>query len=198
MTFASETIERAIEALTLLPTIGRKTAQRLVFFLLREPKETVETIANALLALTEKVQLCSTCYNFTDTDPCAICASPRRNRSVICVVESPGDVVVIESTHEFSGLYHVLHGTLNPLEGIGPEDLKIKELLARLDENVQEVILALNPTVEGEVTAQYLSRLIKPLNITVTRIARGVPIGSELEYADEETIARALQGRVPL
>ncbi len=198
MTFASETIERAIEALTLLPTIGRKTAQRLVFFLLREPKETVETIASALLALTEKVQLCSTCYNFTDTDPCAICASPRRNRSVICVVESPSDVVVIESTHEFSGLYHVLHGTLNPLEGIGPEDLKIKELLARLDENVKEVILALNPTVEGEVTAQYLSRLIKPLNITVTRIARGVPIGSELEYADEETIARALQGRVPL
>ncbi len=198
MTFASETIERAIEALTLLPTIGRKTAQRLVFFLLREPKETVETIASALLALTEKVQLCSTCYNFTDTDPCAICASPRRNRSVICVVESPSDVVVIESTHEFSGLYHVLHGTLNPLEGVGPEDLKIKELLARLDENVKEVILALNPTVEGEVTAQYLSRLIKPLNITVTRIARGVPIGSELEYADEETIARALQGRVPL
>ncbi len=198
MTFASETIERAIEALTLLPTIGRKTAQRLVFFLLHEPKETVETIASALLALTEKVQLCSTCYNFTDTDPCAICASPRRNRSVICVVESPSDVVVIESTHEFSGLYHVLHGTLNPLEGIGPEDLKIKELLARLDESVKEVILALNPTVEGEVTAQYLSRLIKPLNITVTRIARGVPIGSELEYADEETIARALQGRVPL
>ncbi len=198
MSFASETIERAIEALTLLPTIGRKTAQRLVFFLLRQPKETVETIASALLALTEKVQLCSICCNFTDTDPCKICTSPRRQRSIICVVESPSDVGIIENTREFQGLYHVLHGTLNPLEGIGPEDLKIKELLTRLNDEVEEVILALNPTVEGEVTAQYLSRLIKPLNITVTRIARGVPIGSELEYTDEETIARALQGRIPL
>lgn len=198
MPFPSETIEKAIEALTLLPTIGRKTAQRLVFFLLRQPKETTLTIVNALSALTENVRLCSICYNYTDVDPCPICTSSKRVHSVLCVVESPSDVLIIEKTNEFRGLYHVLHGTLNPLEGVGPEDLRIKELLSRLNKDVEEVILALNPTVEGEVTTQYLFRLLKPLGIKITRIARGVPIGSELEYTDEETIARALQGRIPL
>jgi recombination protein RecR len=144
------------------------------------------------------VQYCSICFNLTDSDPCAICSSQKRSSKVICVVEEPNDLMAIERTNDFKGQFHVLHGTLNPLEGIGPNDLKIKELLVRLEHDVEEVILALNPNVEGEVTTQYITKLIKPLGITVSRIARGIPMGSDLEFADDATIARAIEGRISL
>ena len=201
MIYTSEAIESAIESLSALPTIGRKTAQRLTLHLLRQPKEDVEKLANALLTMKEKVRYCSQCCNLTESDPCNVCTSAKRNRGMICVVEEPSDLFAIERTNEYFGLYHVLHGALNPLEGIGPNELKIKELLVRLGEgqtgeDAQEIILAMNPNVEGEVTTQYLVKLLKPLGIKVSRLARGIPMGSDLEFADEATVSRALQGRV--
>jgi recombination protein RecR len=197
MHYTSKSIEKLVESFASLPSIGRKTAQRLTFFLLRQPDEYVKKFAEALSSLKENVTFCSVCYNYTEQDPCPICSSPKRDKSVICVVEEPTDVLAIEKTNEFFGVYHVLHGAINPLEGISPEELKIKELLRRLD-GVKEIILALNPSVEGEVTIQYLARLIKPLNLKVSRIASGVPMGSSLEFTDEATLSRALYGRIVL
>lgn len=198
MQFTSNAIETVIESFSSLPTIGRKTAQRLALYLLRQPEEEVAKLANALLDMKQKVRYCSVCFNLTESDPCAICSSNRRNRSIICVVEEPNDLLAIERTNDYFGLYHVLHGALNPLEGIGPNELKIKELLERLGSEVAELILATNPNVEGEVTTQYITKLVKPLGVRVSRIARGIPMGSDLEFADDATIARALQGRVEL
>jgi recombination protein RecR len=196
MTIFSPSIERAIEALTKLPTIGRKSAQRLVFHLLRQPHEEVEQLAQALLELKSNVRYCSICYTFTEHDPCPLCTSPNRDREIICVVEQPSDVFAIERTGEYRGLYHVLHGALDPLQGITADQLKIEPLLERLRSGgVREVIVALNPTVEGEVTTHYLAKLIAPMGIAITRIARGVPVGMDLEFADEATLSRALAGR---
>jgi len=194
MLYTSESIERIVDLFSTLPTIGRKTAQRLTFHLLRQSTEFVDSFAYALVELKKNVQYCSSCFNYTETDPCPICSSTKRNKTIICVVEEPNDVFAIEKTSEFHGLYHVLHGVLNPLEGITQNDIKIRELLQRL-ENVEEVILALNPSVEGEVTTQFIAKLLKPLEIKTTRIARGIPIGSDLEFADEATICRAIEGR---
>jgi len=198
MPYPSQLLEKAVELLSALPGIGRRTAQRLTFFLLRQPNEFVEELAQTLRALKQQIRYCSQCYTFTESDPCPICASDRRDRSLICVVEDPTDVLAIERTGEYRGLYHVLHGVLNPLAGIGPEELRIRELLARITPQVREVILALSPTVEGDVTAHYLARVLKPLGVHVSRIAQGVPLGSALEYMDEATLSRALSGRYPL
>jgi recombination protein RecR len=198
MPYPSQLLEKAVELLSALPGIGRRTAQRLTFFLLRQPNEFVEELAQTLRALKQQIRYCSQCYTFTESDPCPICASDRRDRSLICVVEDPTDVLAIERTGEYRGLYHVLHGMLNPLAGIGPEELRIRELLARITPQVREVILALSPTVEGDVTAHYLARVLKPLGVRVSRIAQGVPLGSALEYMDEATLSRALSGRYPL
>ncbi len=198
MIFTSETIEQLIEEFASLPSIGRKTAQRLAMHILKMPREEVVAFAKILVDVKDKVRYCSVCFNITESDPCSICSSQKRNRKVICVVEEPNDVIAVEKTHEFNGLYHVLGGALSPLDGIGPEDLKVRELLTRLHEDVQEIILALNPNVEGETTTLYLAKLLKPLSIKVTRIARGLPIGSDLEFADEATLTRALEGRVAL
>ncbi len=194
MQYTSESIEKLVELFSSLPTIGRKTAQRLTFHLLRQSNGFVEQFANAMLELKKNVKYCSICHNFTDTDPCPICSSHKRDKSIICVVEQPSDVMAIEKTNEFFGLYHVLHGVLNPLENIGPTDIKIKELIERLQE-VNEVILAINPSIEGEATIQYIARIIKPIGIKITRIARGIPMGAELEFTDEATITRAIEGR---
>jgi recombination protein RecR len=180
-----------------LPGVGEKTAQRLAFHVLKSPPEYARDLAAALLALREEVRLCSVCCNLTAQDPCPICKDPQRDGKLICVVESVPDLLAVERTREFRGRYHVLHGALSPLDGVGPDQLKIKELLARLapDSGVEEVIVATDPTVEGEATALYLHRLLKPLGVRVTRIAQGVPMGGDLEYADQVTLARALQGR---
>jgi len=179
-----------------LPGVGEKTAQRLAFHVLKSPPEYAQDLAAALIALRQDVRLCSTCCNLTAQDPCPVCKDPQRDSRIICVVESVPDLLAVERTREFRGRYHVLHGALSPLDGIGPDQLKIKELLPRLQaEGVEEVIVATDPTVEGEATALYLTRLIKPLGVRVTRIAQGVPMGGDLEYADQVTLARALQGR---
>ena len=189
-------IDHLIEALTRLPGIGRKTASRLAFHILRGNSSEAQELARAILDVKEKIRLCSTCFNLTDEDPCRICQDERRAREVLCVVEGPNDLIAIENTGDFNGRYHVLHGTISPLEGIGPDDLKIRELLERLEkEEISEVILATNPTVEGGTTALYLSNLIKPLSIKVTRIAYGIPMGSEIEYSDGMTLSKALEGR---
>lgn len=198
MHYTSESIETVVELFTSLPSIGRKTAQRLTFYLLRQPRETVDKFSSALQDLKNNVRFCSHCFNFTEQDPCVICTSQKRDKSIICVVEDPNDVLAIEKTGEYKGLYHVLHGALNPLDGIGPNDLKIRELIARLHSDVHEIILALNPNVEGEVTTQYLAKITTQLDIKTTRIARGIPIGSDLEFADEATLSRALEGRIQL
>jgi recombination protein RecR len=198
MHYTSESIETVVELFTSLPSIGRKTAQRLTFYLLRQPRETVDKFSSALQDLKNNVRFCSQCFNFTEPDPCVICTSQKRDKSIICVVEDPNDVLAIEKTGEYKGLYHVLHGALNPLDGVGPNDLKIKELIARLNSDVREIILALNPNVEGEVTTQYLAKITSQLDIKTTRIARGIPIGSDLEFADEATLSRALEGRIQL
>jgi len=191
-----EPIERLIEELTRLPGIGPKTAQRLALHLLRRPDEEVGALSRALTEAKARIRNCSVCCNYTDVDPCAVCSDERRDRSVIAVVEDPGDVVAMERTGEYRGLYHVLQGAISPMEGIGPDDVRIKELLLRLHEGtVREVILATNPTVEGEATALYIARLLKPLDIKVTRIARGLPEGGDLDYVDEVTLTRALEGR---
>lgn len=188
-------IARLIEELNRLPGVGPKTAQRLAFFLLRQPREEVYRLADAIREARDRVVLCSVCCNLTDVDPCPICTASDRDRSVICVVEDPRDVAAMERTHHYRGLYHVLQGAISPLDGVGPEDLHIAELLRRLDGGVREVILATNPDVEGEATALYLVRLLKPLGVKVSRLAHGLPVGTDLEYADELTLARALEGR---
>ncbi len=248
MQFTSESVEALVEQFTKLPTIGRKTAQRLVNFVLKMPREEVEEIANALIAVKEQVMRCSTCYVVADRDPCPICASEKRDRSTICVVEESSDLLAIERTGEYRGLYHVLGGVISPLDGVGPDDLRIRELARRVDpsfakseaakpeapspdpadasdptagdgampaenvsgvdtagseeasadgeeDEIKEIILAVNPNVEGDTTAYYISQLLEPMGVPVTRIARGLPIGGDLEYADEATLSRALEGR---
>ncbi len=191
-----EPIARVVEALAGLPGIGPKTAQRLTFYLLRQPKETSQGLAEAILQMKDAVRFCSVCWNITDQDPCAICRNEHRDRSIVCVVEEPLDILALERTRVFKGLYHVLHGALDPLHNVGVEDLKIGDLLRRLEDgSVREVILATNPNVEGDATAGYLERLLRPLGLQITRIARGLPVGGDLEYADEVTLARALEGR---
>ena len=191
-----EPLSRLVEQLQKLPGIGAKSAQRLAFHVLRTPREDVERLCDAMRAVKELVTYCSICNNITEADPCAFCTGATRDRRVICVVEEPQNVSVIEKTREFRGGYHVLMGALSPLQGVGPDDLKIKGLLERLAAGeVEEVILATNPTVEGEATALYLARLLKPLGVRVTRIAMGIPVGSDLEYADEVTMTRAMENR---
>jgi recombination protein RecR len=191
-----QSLSRLVEQLQRLPGIGAKSAQRLAFHVLKSPREDVERLADALREVKERVTYCSVCNNITDTDPCGFCSSSDRDRRVICVVEDPQNATVIEKTRGFKGVYHVLLGALSPLQGIGPDDLKIKGLLARVEQgDVEEIILATNPNVEGEATAIYLARLLKPLGVKVTRIAMGVPVGSDLEYTDEITMQKALEGR---
>ncbi len=196
MVYTAESIEHLAEQFAQLPGIGRKTAHRLALYVLKLSRDEVVTLARALVDVKDKVRYCSICSNITETDPCGVCSNPKRDRSSICVVEEPNDVLAVEKTNEFKGLYHVLGGALSPLDGIGPEDLRIKELLRRMDAGVEEVILALNPNVEGEATTLYLSKLLKPLSVKVTRIARGLPVGSDLEFADEATLTRAIEGRI--
>lgn len=196
MAYYPEPVARLIDALQRLPGIGPKTAQRLTFYMLKRPHDEVRELGQALLAVKEKITYCRTCFNVTDEDPCRICDDPRRDPHVICVVEEPNDLLAMERTGEFKGRYHVLLGALSPLDGIGPEDLKIRELLARLDaQGATEIILATNPNVEGEATALYLAKLLRPLAVRVTRIARGLPVGGDLEYADQVTLSKALEGR---
>lgn len=222
MHFTSESVEALVEQFTKLPTIGRKTAQRLAAFVLKMPREEVVELAKALVAVKDRVKHCSVCFNVTDTDPCPICRSPKRDHGLLCVVEEPNDVMALERTNEYHGVYHVLGGVISPLDGVGPDDLRIRELVARVDPAftqmstagdgaavaeleaaygeggrppVREVILAMNPNVEGDTTAYYISQLLKPHGVRLTRIARGLPIGGDLEYADEATLSRALEGR---
>jgi len=190
-----ESLIRLVEQLQTLPGIGAKGAQRLAFHILKTPREDADRLAQAILDVKDRVTYCSACNNITDADPCGFCTDERRDRRVICVVEEPQNVQVVEKTREFHGVYHVLLGSLSPLHGVGPDDLKIKGLLARVGAGADEVILATSPTVEGEATALYLARLLKPLGVRVTRIAMGVPVGSDLEYADEVTMTRAMEGR---
>ena len=196
MQLTVEPVAQLIEQFARLPGIGPKTAQRLTFYLLRSPEQVSEDLAAAISNMKQAVRFCSVCQNITDAEPCAICRSETRDPALICVVEEPLDILALERTRGYKGRYHVLHGALSPVEGIGPEDLKIRELLDRLrPDDVREVILATNPNVEGETTAIYLTRLLRPLGVRVTQIARGLPVGGDLEYADEVTLARALEGR---
>ncbi len=225
MQFTSESVEALVEQFTKLPTVGRKTAQRLAAYVLKMPREEVVELAKALVAVKDHVKHCPICHNVTDTVPCPICRSPKRDHATICVVEEPNDVMALERTGEYRGVYHVLGGVISPLDGIGPDDLTIRELIARVDPSfkkissveietapaepqvaeaeaaydehpaIEEVILAVNPNVEGDTTAYYISQLLKPFGVRVTRIARGLPIGGDLEYADEATLSRALEGR---
>ncbi len=196
MSYYSPSIEKLIEAFEKLPSIGSKTAARLAFYILNASEEETTEFINAIENAKKNLKYCSKCYNISDTDPCTICSNPARDASTICVVEDVRDVVAMERTHEFKGVYHVLHGSISPMNGVGPDDIKIKELLSRLmDGQVKELILATNPRVEGEATAMYISKLVKPLGIKVTRIAHGIPVGGDLEYTDEVTLSRALEGR---
>ncbi|MFA0814933.1 MAG: recombination mediator RecR [Anaerofustis sp.] len=195
MAIYSEPISKLIAELSKLPGIGRKTAQRLAYHIISLDSEDAYALANAVIQAKQQVKYCSVCHNLTDSDPCALCANPARDHSLICVVQDSKDVIAIERTKEFKGVYHVLGGAISPMEGIGPEDLSIRELMSRLNETVSEVILATNLNIEGETTAMYLARLIKPFNIKVTRIAKGIPAGADLEYADEATLANAIEGR---
>ncbi|MGI6776796.1 MAG: recombination mediator RecR [Acetivibrionales bacterium] len=196
MGFFAAPIAKLIEEFEKLPGVGHKTAQRLAFHVLTLPEEKARSLANAIIGAKQKIKYCSFCNNLTDTDTCSICSNPARDPSLICVVEDPRDVVAMERTREFKGLYHVLHGAISPMEGIGPDDIKIKDLLARIRQGgVKEVILATNPNIEGEATAMYISKLLKPFGIKTSRIAHGIPIGGDLEYADEITLAKALEGR---
>ena len=192
----AEPIARLIEEFKKLPGIGQKTAQRLAYNVLRRGREDAERLSRAIMDVKEKIRYCSRCNNLSDQDPCSYCASPNRTPEIICVVEEPNDILSIEKTREYHGQYHVLHGVLSPINGIGPDDLRLKNLIARLKEGtVKEIILATNPNVEGEATAIYVSKLIKPLGVKVSRIALGVPVGSDLEFADEVTMSKALEGR---
>lgn len=200
MNGTSDILDILIDEFAKLPSIGRKTAQRLAMHVTKQPIEDIERFSKALIETKEKIKFCRTCMNITENNECKICSSDKRNRSVICVVEEPQDVFAIEKTNEFKGVYHVLHGRISPLDGIGPNDIKLRELIMRLDENsgskIDELILALNPTVEGETTILYISKLVKPLGIRISRIARGIPIGADIELADEITLAKAMEGRV--
>ncbi|HEU65544.1 MAG TPA: recombination protein RecR [Chloroflexi bacterium] len=196
MRFVAEPLARLIEEFNKLPGIGPKSAQRLAYHLLRSSDEETKALAEAILTLKEKIRLCSICFNNTDCDPCLICRDKERDHSKICVVEKPSDILPLEKTGKYNGVYHVLHGTISPAQGIGPEALKIKDLLARLQDGaVTEVIVATNPNVESETMAMYLQRIIAPLDIRVTRLARGLPFGAELEYADDLTLGQALENR---
>lgn len=191
-----EPVTRLVEAFARLPGIGPKTAQRLAFYMLRQPPAYAQELADAIVGMRESVVFCSTCFHITAEDPCQICQDTRRDRTVLCVVEEPLDVMAFERTLRYRGLYHVLHGSLSPVEGIGPEDLKIAQLLARVKAGeIREVVLAMNPNVEGDTTAQYITQLLKPLEVRVTQIARGLPVGGDLEYADEVTLAQAMEHR---
>lgn len=195
MNYYGNPITRLIEQLAGLPGIGGKSAQRLAFHIIHMPPEKVEALAQAISDAKKQVRYCSVCCNLTDEDPCPVCANPKRDHSTIMVVEDPRDMAAYERTREYYGVYHILHGAISPMTGVGPQEIHIAELLQRIDENVQEVILATNPNVEGEATAMYISRLLKPLGVKVTRIANGVPVGGDLEYVDQVTLSRALEGR---
>jgi recombination protein RecR len=198
-TLGADAINRLIQELNKLPGIGPKSAQRLAFYLMRAPQEQAIQLAEAILSIKQKIKLCSTCFNVTDADPCVICRNDQRNRSQVCVVEQPQDILAIEHTGVYKGLYHVLHGAISPTEGVGANDVRIKELAIRLQDGVvKEVILATNTNLEGEQTAMYLNQLLSPLGINITRLARGLPFGTELEYADDATLTRALEGRQQL
>ena len=199
MSYYSPSIEKLIESFEKLPSIGHKTAARLAFHVLEQTKEQTEEFINSIINAKQNLKYCSRCYNISDTDPCPICSNDKRDGSKICVVEDVRDIIAMEKTHEYKGKYHVLHGAISPMNGIGPDDIRIKELITRLhNEKIEEVILATNPRVEGEATAMYISKLIKPLGIKVTRIAHGIPVGGDLEYADEITLIKAMEGRVEL
>ncbi len=195
MQYSSDSINKVIDLFASLPSIGRKTAQRLTYHILKQPPEYVEKFANSMIEMSQHVKFCSVCLNYTEQDPCPICTSHKRQKNVICVVEDPNDVLALERTNEYFGLYHVLHGILNPLDGIGPEDIKLRELMSRLND-IEEVILALNPSVEGEVTMQYITKMIKPLDIKISRLASGLPMGGAIEYSDEATLSKALESRI--
>ena len=195
----AQPISRLIQELAKLPGIGEKTASRLALHILRSSRETADALARAILEVKEKIRLCTLCFNLTDQDLCRICQDARRSQEVVCVVSGPEDLMALERSGSYQGLYHVLHGVLSPLEGIGPQDLRLEELLSRLREGkIREVILATNPSVEGEATAQYLSQVIKPLGVRVTRIARGVPMGGDLQYIDQVTLSKSLENRGPI
>jgi recombination protein RecR len=195
--FTAESIEQLAEQFAQLPGIGRKTAHRLALYVVKMEREEVANLAQALVNVKDRVRYCTICSNITEADPCPICSNTKRDKATVCVVEEPTDVLALERTNEFGGVYHVLGGALSPLDGVGPEDLRIKELLHRLsDSKVEEIILALNSDVEGEATTLYLSKLLKPFGVKVTRIARGLPVGTDLEFADEATLSRALEGRI--
>ena len=199
MSYYSPSIEKLIESFKKLPSIGEKTAVRLAFYMLNASDEEANKFVQSIQEAKKNLKFCSKCFNISDTDPCPICSNASRDQSKICVVEDVKDVVAMEKTHEFKGLYHVLHGSISPMDEVGPDDIKIKELLARLmDGSVKEVILATNPRVEGEATSMYIAKLIKPMGIKVTRIAHGIPVGGDIEYTDEFTLGKALEGRVDL
>ena len=195
---AADPIRRLVQELSRLPGIGEKTATRLAFHLVRGNRQQVLDLAQALVDVTDKIRLCSVCMTMTEQDPCSLCSDTRREPEMICVVATPSDVIAIDRGGHFRGRYHVLHGLLSPLEGIGPDDLRVAELVRRLDGSVRELIIATSPSVDGEATAMYVARVIKPLGVKVSRIATGLPVGGELEYSDQATIARALAGRAPL
>ena len=192
----SDALGNLVDQLAKLPGIGRKSAQRLAFHILKQPEKEAQLLAEAILTAKAKIHYCSLCYNLTDKELCPICSNPERNQSVLCVVEDARDVIALERAHQFHGLYHVLHGAISPMDGVGPDQLKIKELLQRLQAHpAEEIIIATNTSIEGEATAMYLSNLLKPLGIKVTRIAQGLPVGGDIQYADEVTLARAFEGR---
>lgn len=196
MSIYSPSIEKLIESFEKLPSIGHKTATRLAFYMLDLGEKEVEEFTASINSARKNLKFCSKCFNIADTDPCQICANPKRDMATICVIEDVRDIIAIERAHEFKGVYHVLHGSISPMNGIGPEDIKIKELLNRIQqEKINEIIIATNPRVEGEATAMYLSKLIKPFGIKVTRIAHGIPVGGDLEYTDEITLMKAIEGR---
>ena len=196
MSYYSPSIEKLIESFEKLPSIGHKTAQRLAFYMLDISEEEEKEFTDYIINAKKNLHFCSKCFNISDTDPCNICANPKRDESIICVVEDVRDVIAMERTHEFNGVYHVLHGSISPMNGIGPDNIKIKELLSRImNGEIKEIILATNPRVEGEATSMYISKLVKPLGVKVTRIARGIPVGGDLEYTDEITLTKALEGR---
>lgn len=195
MDFYPAAIDKLIDEFAKLPGIGYKTAQRLTLYVLNLPAEEVTQFAEALIKARGTLKFCSVCGNFTEHDPCAVCSNPTRDHNTICVVEQPKDIMSIEKIRDFNGVYHVLHGNISPMQGRGPQDIKIKELVARMSREVQEVIVATNPTIEGEATAMYISRVLHPLEIKVTRIASGMPVGGDLDYADEVTLSKAMEGR---
>lgn len=195
MDFYPVAIEKLIEEFAKLPSIGYKTAQRLTLHILNLPKEEVEEFSKALVQARGTIKYCSICGNYTDKDPCSICGNPNRDKESICVVEQPKDIMTMEKVKEFNGVYHVLHGNISPMQGRGPQDIRIRELVARMSGDIKEVIVATNPNIEGEATAMYIAKILKPLDVKVTRIAAGIPVGGDLEYADEVTLSKALEGR---